>query len=98
MLAVFTASMCVRALTWMLSKLGPQAYITRHVLASAARIEREKKIEALLAARARPQTGVNLPVRAAHTLRAGRAVARLRVTGDRLVALIDRTIARLKKC
>jgi DNA mismatch repair protein MutS2 len=78
----------------MLTRLGPQAFITTHFLAFAARLEREQKIEDLRflqvelgedqRATYQFQPGV------ATTSLAGHAAARLGVTRDQLLSVIDR--------
>jgi DNA mismatch repair protein MutS2 len=84
----------------MLEKLGPQAYITTHFLAFAARLEREKKIAALrylqVVLGPDQQATYQFAPGVAHTSLAGQAAARLGVTGDQLMSLIDRNIARSK--
>ncbi len=81
----------------MLTRLKPQALITTHFLAFAARLEHEKKISDLrflqveLGRDHRP-TYQFIPG-VAQTSLAGQAAARLGVTGDQLMALIERNIA-----
>ncbi|MDF2696033.1 MAG: mutS2, partial [Labilithrix sp.] len=78
----------------MLSKLGPQAFITTHFLAFAARLERQRNIEALrflqveLGAGDRPTYQFVPGV--AQTSLASHAAARLGVTREQLLSLIDR--------
>jgi DNA mismatch repair protein MutS2 len=78
----------------MLAKLAPQAFITTHFLAFAARLERERTIEELrfiqveLGPEQRPTYQFAPGV--AHTSLAGHAAARLGVTRDQLLSLIDR--------
>ena len=78
----------------MLAKLGPQAFITTHFLAFAARLERERTIEELrflqveLGPEQRPTYQFAPGV--AHTSLAGHAAARLGVTRDQLLSLIER--------
>ena len=78
----------------MLAKLAPQAFITTHFLAFAARLERERSIEQLrflqveLGPEQRPTYQFAPGV--AHTSLAGHAAARLGVTRDQLLSLIDR--------
>ncbi len=78
----------------MLAKLAPQAFITTHFLAFAARLERERTIEELrflqveLGPEQRPTYQFVPGV--AHTSLAGHAAARLGVTRDQLLSLIDR--------
>ena len=82
----------------MLSRLNPQALITTHFLAFAARLEKEKKIRELrflqveLGADERPTYQFVPGV--AQTSLASHAAARLGVTGDQLMSLIERNIAR----
>jgi len=81
----------------MLSRLNPQALITTHFLAFAARLEREGKISELrflqvqLDGSQRPTYQFTKGV--ASTSLAGQAAARLGVTGEQLRSLIDRNIA-----
>jgi DNA mismatch repair protein MutS2 len=80
----------------MLTRLKPQSFITTHFLRFAARLEQEKKIEDLrflqveLSADQTP-TYQFMPGVATTSL-AGHAAARLGVTRDQLMALIDRNI------
>jgi DNA mismatch repair protein MutS2 len=80
----------------MLSKLEPQAFITTHFLAFAARLERERKIPGLgflqveLGADRRPTYQFARGV--AETSLAGHAAERLGVTGEQLLSLIERNI------
>jgi len=81
----------------MLTRLRPQALITTHFLAFAARLEQEKKIGELrflqveLGHDHRPTYQFVPGV--ARTSLAGQAAARLGVTGDQLMSLIERNIA-----
>jgi DNA mismatch repair protein MutS2 len=81
----------------MLARLAPQAFITTHFLAFAARLARERKIAELrylqvqLDPSHRPTYQFTPGV--AHTSLAGHAAARLGVTGDQLLSLIERNIA-----
>jgi DNA mismatch repair protein MutS2 len=81
----------------MLTRLKPQAFITTHFLAFAARLERERKITDLrflqveLGVEQKPTYQFAPGV--AHTSLAGHAAARLGVTGEQLMALIDRNVA-----
>jgi DNA mismatch repair protein MutS2 len=81
----------------MLTRLAPQAFITTHFLAFAARLEREKKIADLrflqveLGPDQKPTYQFTPGV--AHTSLAGHAAARLGVTGEQLMELVDRNIA-----
>jgi DNA mismatch repair protein MutS2 len=81
----------------MLTRLKPQALITTHFLAFAARLEKEKKITELrfLQVELGPDhkaTYQFIPG-VARTSLAGQAASRLGVTGDQLMALIERNIA-----
>jgi DNA mismatch repair protein MutS2 len=82
----------------MLTRLRPQAFITTHFLAFAARLEREKKIEDLrflqveLGKDDRPTYQFGPGV--ARTSLASHAAARLGVTGEQLLSLVERNIAR----
>lgn len=84
-----------------LGRLEPQAFITTHFLAFAARLEREKAIPDLrflqveLGAEQRP-TYQFVPGVATTSL-AGHAAARLGVTRDELLALVDRNKTNRKK-
>ena len=81
----------------MLARLTPQAFITTHFLAFAARLEREGKITALrflqveLGPEHKPTYQFTPGV--ARTSLAGHAAARLGVTGEQLMSLIDRNVA-----
>jgi DNA mismatch repair protein MutS2 len=81
----------------MLTRLKPQAFITTHFLAFAARLDREKTIHELrflqveLGPEQRPTYQFTPGV--AHTSLAGHAAARLGVTGEQLMVLIERNIA-----
>ena len=80
----------------MLGRLGPQAFITTHFLAFAARLQREAQIQDLrflqveLGPDQRPTYQFMQGV--AHTSLAGHAAARLGVTGEQLLALVERNI------
>jgi DNA mismatch repair protein MutS2 len=84
----------------MLTKLRPQAFITTHFLAFAARLEREKKIADLrflqveLGPEQRPTYQFAPGV--ARTSLAGHAAARLGVTGDQLMSLIERNVQQMQ--
>lgn len=84
----------------MLSRLSPQAFITTHFLTFAGRLEREKAIPELrflqveLGKEQRP-TYQFVPGVASTSL-AGHAAARLGVTRDELLGLIDRNAARAR--
>jgi DNA mismatch repair protein MutS2 len=80
----------------MLGRLGPQAFITTHFLAFAARLEREQRIPRLgflqveLGVDRRPTYQFAPGV--ASTSLAGQAAERLGVTGEQLAALIERNL------
>ena len=80
----------------MLTRLRPQAFITTHFLAFAARLERERKIPDVgflqvdLGADRRPT--YQFVVGVAQTSLAGQAAERLGVTGEQLMSLIERNI------
>jgi DNA mismatch repair protein MutS2 len=84
----------------MLTRLAPQAFITTHFLAFAARLEREREIADLrflqveLGPEQRPTYQFTAGV--ASTSLAGHAAARLGVTRDELLSLIDRNTLRAK--
>ena len=84
----------------MLTRLRPQAFITTHFLTFAARLERERKIEDLrfLQVELGPEhePTYQFTPGVAQTSLAGHAAARLGVTGDQLMSLIDRNIAQAK--
>lgn len=84
----------------MLEKLEPQAYITTHFLQFAARLEREKKIAALrflqVVLGPDQQATYQFAPGVAHTSLAGQAAARLGVTGDQLMSLIESNIAKAR--
>jgi DNA mismatch repair protein MutS2 len=81
----------------MLARLTPQAFITTHFLAFAARLEREGKIPELrflqveLGKDHKPTYQFTKGV--ASTSLAAHAAARLGVTGEQLQALVERNIA-----
>jgi DNA mismatch repair protein MutS2 len=81
----------------MLTRLRPQAIITTHFLAFAARLERERKIDDLrfLQVVLGPdhEATYQFAPGVAHTSLAGHAAARLGVTGDQLMKLIERNIS-----
>jgi DNA mismatch repair protein MutS2 len=81
----------------MLIKLRPQTFITTHFLAFAARLEQERKITDLrfLQVQFGPdqQPTYSFVPGVARTSLAGHAAARLGVTGDQLMTLIERNIA-----
>jgi DNA mismatch repair protein MutS2 len=80
----------------MLTRLEPQAFITTHFLAFAARLEKERKIADLrflqveLGPEQKPT--YQFVVGVAHTSLAAQAAARLGVTGEQLLSLIDRNV------
>ena len=82
----------------MLTRLRPQAFITTHFLAFAARLERERKLMDLgflqveLGVDRRPTYQFVPGV--ARTSLAGHAAERLGVTGEQLLSLIERNIQR----
>jgi DNA mismatch repair protein MutS2 len=81
----------------MLTRLEPQTFITTHFLAFAARLEQEKKIDGLrflqVVLGPNHEPTYQFAPGVAHTSLAGHAAARLGVTGDQLLALIERNIA-----
>jgi DNA mismatch repair protein MutS2 len=78
----------------MLSKLGPQAFITTHFLAFAARLEKERAIEALRFLQVELGPGDRPTYQfvpgVARTSLASHAAARLGVTREQLLELVDR--------
>jgi DNA mismatch repair protein MutS2 len=80
----------------MLSRLRPQAFITTHFLAFAARLEREKKIPDLgflqVELDAERRATYQFVPGVASTSLAGQAAERLGVTGEQLLSLIERNI------
>ncbi len=80
----------------MLTKLKPQAFITTHFLAFAARLQDERKIPDLrflqVELSADHQPTYQFVPGVARTSLAGQAAARLGVTGEQLLSLIDRNI------
>ncbi len=80
----------------MLSRLRPQAFITTHFLAFAARLEREKKIPDLgflhVHLDAERRATYQFVPGVANTSLAGQAAERLGVTGEQLLSLIERNI------
>jgi DNA mismatch repair protein MutS2 len=80
----------------MLSRLRPQAFITTHFLAFAARLEREKKIPDLgfiqVDLDAERRATYQFVPGVASTSLAGQAAERLGVTGEQLLSLIERNI------
>lgn len=81
----------------MLARLRPQAYITTHFLDFAGRLEREGKIAGLrflqVVLGERQQPTYQFAPGVARTSLAAQAAARLGVTGDQLLALIERNLA-----
>jgi len=84
----------------MLTKLRPQTFITTHFLAFAARLEKERAIAELrfLQVQFGPdqQPTYAFASGVAHTSLAGQAAARLGVTGEQLMSLIERNIAQAR--
>jgi DNA mismatch repair protein MutS2 len=80
----------------MLAKLRPQAFITTHFLEFASRLEHEKRIEGLrflqVELGVEQEPTYQFVPGVARTSLAGQAAARLGVTGDQLMALIDRRL------
>jgi DNA mismatch repair protein MutS2 len=80
----------------MLSRLRPQAFITTHFLAFAARLDREKKIPDLgflqVDLDAERRATYQFIPGVANTSLAGQAAERLGVTGEQLLSLIERNI------
>jgi DNA mismatch repair protein MutS2 len=80
----------------MLSRLRPQAFITTHFLAFAARLEREQKIPDLgfiqVDLDAERRATYQFVPGVASTSLAGQAAERLGVTGEQLLSLIERNI------
>jgi DNA mismatch repair protein MutS2 len=81
-----------------LTRLHPQAYITTHFLEFAARLARENEIADLrflqVVLTANQQPTYQFAAGVATTSLAAVAAARLGVTGDQLMALVDRHLAR----
>jgi DNA mismatch repair protein MutS2 len=79
-----------------LARLRPQAFITTHFLAFAARLERERRVDGLrflqVELGARHEPTYQFVPGVARTSLAGHAAARLGVTGDQLMALVDRSL------
>ena len=82
----------------MLTKLAPQAFITTHFLAFAARLERERPIEALRFLQVELGPGDRPTYQfvpgVAQTSLASHAAARLGVTREQLLALVERNTRR----
>lgn len=85
----------------MLTRLRPQTFITTHFLAFAARLEEERKIAELrfLQVQLGPdhQPTYAFARGVARTSLAGQAAARLGVTGEQLMSLIERNLAQSDK-
>ena len=84
----------------MLTRLAPQAFITTHFLTFASRLERERTIEDLRFLQVElgheQQATYQFVPGVAQTSLAGHAAARLGVTRDQLMSLIDRNTAQAK--
>jgi DNA mismatch repair protein MutS2 len=84
----------------MLTRLAPQAFITTHFLTFASRLERERTIEDLRFLQVElgheQQATYQFIPGVAQTSLAGHAAARLGVTRDQLMSLIDRNTAQAK--
>jgi DNA mismatch repair protein MutS2 len=84
-----------------LTKLSPQAFITTHFLAFAARLERAKNIEGLRFVQVElgkdQKATYQFVPGVAQTSLAAHAASRLGVTRDQLLALIDRNTQRARK-
>jgi DNA mismatch repair protein MutS2 len=82
----------------MLTRLRPQTFITTHFLAFASRLERERKLAELrfLQVQLGPdqQPTYSFVPGVARTSLAGQTAARLGVTGEQLMTLIDRNLGR----
>jgi DNA mismatch repair protein MutS2 len=80
-----------------LSRLSPQAFITTHFLDFAGRLERARKIDGLrflqVVLGERQQPTYQFAPGVAKTSLAAQAAARLGVTGDQLLALVERNLA-----
>ena len=80
-----------------LTRLSPQAFITTHFLAFAARLETERHIADLrflqVELGAAKEPTYQFVPGVARTSLAGHAAARLGVTGDQLASLVERSIA-----
>lgn len=85
----------------MLTKLGPQAFITTHFLAFAGRLERERRIDDLRFLQVELGEGDRPTYQfvpgVAQTSLAAHAASRLGVTRDQLLSLIDRNTQIAKK-
>ena len=84
----------------MLTRLAPQAFITTHFLTFASRLERERAIEDLrflqVELAGQQQATYQFVPGVAQTSLAGHATARLGVTRDQLLSLIERNTAQAK--
>jgi DNA mismatch repair protein MutS2 len=84
----------------MLTRLAPQAFITTHFLTFASRLERERTIDDLRFLQVElgheQQATYQFVPGVAQTSLAGHAAARLGVTRDQLMSLIDRNTAQAK--
>ncbi len=82
----------------MLTRLKPQAFITTHFLGFAGRLEREQKIKDLrflqVALGADHEPTYQFAKGVATTSLASQAAARLGVTGEQLLSLVEKNIAR----
>jgi DNA mismatch repair protein MutS2 len=80
----------------MLTRLAPQTFITTHFLAFAARLEEQKTIDSLrflqVVLGPNHEPTYQFAPGVAQTSLAGQTAARLGVTGDQLLALIERNI------
>ncbi len=80
----------------MLSKLKPQAFITTHFLKFASRLEQEQRIEGLrflqVALGPNQEPTYQFKAGVAETSLANHAAARLGVTGEQLLSLIDKKL------
>ncbi len=85
----------------MLARLKPQAFITTHFLQFAARLERERRIDGLrflqVTLGPEQQPTYQFTQGVAETSLASQAAARLGVTGDQLLALVERNIEASKR-
>jgi DNA mismatch repair protein MutS2 len=85
----------------MLTRLRPQTFITTHFLAFASRLEREKKIAELrflqVTLDAEQQPTYSFSPGVARTSLAGQAAARLGVTGEQLMALIENNLVKWQR-
>jgi DNA mismatch repair protein MutS2 len=82
----------------MLRRLRPRAFLTTHFLAFAATLERERRIEGLrflqVQLGADQEPTYQFVAGVARTSLAGQTAARLGVTGEQLLALVERNLAR----